>query len=101
MGSRLDLQAILLSIPNVLGVYFQPPSSVQMTYPCIVYRRADIDIKHANNRPYSHKKGYSITVIDRNPDSAIPDAVGMLETARFDRQYVADNLYHDVFSIYF
>lgn len=101
MGDRLDLQTLLEAIPGVSKVYFQPPSSVTMVYPCIVYQRNNLDIKHANNNPYSHTKGYSITVIDKNPDSDIPDFVSKLQTAFFDRRYVADNLYHDVFSIYF
>lgn len=101
MGDRLDLQTLLESISGVSKVYFQPPSTVNMVYPCIVYQRTDINIKHANNNPYSHKKGYTITVIDKNPDSTIPDRVGLLESANFDRRYVGDNLYHDVFTIYF
>lgn len=101
MGDRLDLQTLLENIPGINEVYFQPPSSISMVYPCIVFQRTDIDIKHANNNPYSHKKQYTITIIDSNPDSSIPDSVSMLQTARFDRRYVANNLYHDIFTIYF
>lgn len=101
MGNRLDLQTLLENIPGVLSVYFQPPSTVSMVYPCIVYQRSLIRIRHANNNPYSHKKQYTVTVIDKNPDTVIPDYVGLLETASFDRRYVVDNLYHDVFTIYF
>ena len=99
MGSRLDFQVVLSGLaPNV---YFQPPSSIQMSYPCIIYQRALFDINHADNTPYSHKKGYTVSVIDKNPDSVIPDSVGMLESASFDRQYMSDGLYHDVFTVYY
>jgi len=101
MGDRLDLHTILGDIPGVSAVYFQPPSTVSMVYPCIVYQRSLIRIRHANNNPYSHKKQYTVTVIDKNPDTVIPDYVGLLESASFDRRYVVDNLYHDVFTIYF
>jgi len=101
MGSRLDLQTILESILGSEYVYFQPPPTISMTYPCIIYQKTDLDTKFANNKPYAFKKQYSITYIDRNPDSSIPDAISLLETCIFDRRFTADNLYHDVFTIYF
>lgn len=99
MASRLELQTLLETItPNV---YFQMPPSLSMIYPCIIYRLNDINIKHANNKPYSYQKGYTITVIDQSPDSLLPDILCGFSGIAFDRFYTADNLNHFVFSLYF
>jgi hypothetical protein len=42
-----------------------------------------------------------VTVIDRNPDSEIPDKVAALPMTLFNRWFAADNLHHDVFNVYF
>ena len=72
-----------------------------MTYPCIVYKRDDINTTFADDIPYILRKRFLVTVIDRDPDSVIPDRVSELPTALFNRSYVANNLNHDVFTIYF
>ena len=72
-----------------------------MEYPCIVYSLDDLDIGHADNRPYKHEKRYQITVIDRDPDSDIPDRVAMLPKCSFDRAFTADDLHHMAFAIFF
>lgn len=99
MGLRLDLHNILKNItPNV---YFQPPTNVQISYPCIVYKRDFADTKFADNKPYAQKRRYMITIIDQNPDSDIPGKVAALPLSLFNRFYTVDNLNHDVYSVYF
>lgn len=100
-GQRLDLHQILLDLLETDNVYFQPPETVKMEYPCIKYERDFSDTKYADNNPYRFTKRYLVTVIARDPDSAIPDRVAQLPTARHNRFYTADNLNHDVFQIYF
>jgi hypothetical protein len=100
MGQRLDLHTILLTM-GATKVYFQPPASLSMAYPCIRYERNNVDIKFADNQAYAHKKQYIVTVIDSNPDSLIPDNVAKIPFSRFNRHFSADNLHHDVYYIYF
>lgn len=84
------------------NVYYQPPPSIHMDYPCIRYNLAAIDSNYANNLIYTHRDGYDVTVIDRNPDSEIPNNIlDTFKRCRFDRSYVADNLHHFVFRIYY
>lgn len=99
MKDRADLHELLLDICD--NVYFQPPPTVRMTYPCITYRRDDATTEFANNKPYSFTKRYLITVIDRDPDSQLPALVKDLPGCIYDRFYAADNLNHDVFQISF
>ena len=100
MDRRIQLQKILETALGSKNVYFQPPSSVKMKYPAIVYSRNSIDNVPANNNVYLQDVGYSVTVIDANPDSEIVQRVSVLPKCRFTRHYTADNLNHDVFTIY-
>jgi hypothetical protein len=101
MPPRTDFQDLLEAILGSGEVYFQPPSSVQIRYPCIVYKLNNIDTGYADNKPYSHEKQYMVTVIDKNPDSIIPDEIGMLPKSVFNRHFTSDNLHHYVYTVYF
>ena len=101
MGNRLELHEQLCTLLGARNVYFQPPNGLQMTYPCIVYDRTKIRTQFASGRPYLHQKQYTVTAIGQDPDSALPDRIAEMPTCKHDRAFKADNLYHDVFTIYF
>lgn len=82
-------------------MYYQPPASVCMSYPAIVYSRDDIEKNYANNGSYTQTMAYQLIVIDKNPDSEIVKKTSMLPMCRFDRHYTKDNLNHDSFILYF
>lgn len=99
MGSRSDLQDVLEALTT--NVYFQPPESVKMVYPCIVYSRTAGDTKFADDNPYLHDIQYQVMVIDKDPDSEIPGKVAMLPKSVFVRHFTASNLHHDVYHVYY
>lgn len=100
--SRLQLQALLQSLlPDGKRAYFQPPNGTAMSYPCIVYEWDRLDTKYANNKPYSQDRRYTVTVIDRDPDSDIPDKVAALPKSSWNRRFVSNSLNHTVFSLFF
>ena len=101
MGSQPELQALLSAIPGVAKAYFQAPGTENMIYPCIIYSRNSIDTESANNTPYKMDIRYSVTVISNEPGDGISLAVALLPKCNFDRPYKSDNLYHDVFTLYF
>lgn len=101
MGSRIELHEKLKEVIGSDYVYFQPPASAQMCYPSIRYELMDVDIRHADNRPYKHVRGYTITLIDPDPDSKFIDPLSMLPYCRFSRHYRVDNLNHYVFELYY
>ena len=100
MIERYELQQRLEDVLGSREVYYQPPESVKMKYPAIVYERSRIDNSHANNKVYKQNFGYTVTVIDKDPDSPIVREISKWTYARFDRHFVNDNLNHDVFTIY-
>lgn len=101
MAPRLQLQALLELILENTNVYFQPPASVKMQYPCIVYKRDNAKTEFAGNKPYTHNRRYMVTVIDRDPDSEIPDKIAELPKCNTLRFFTANNLHHSVFNLYF
>lgn len=101
MATRMELQTLLEEILRSDHVYYQPPESIKMSYPAIVYSRYDIDNQNANNHPYVLTNAYEITVIDKDPDSEVVPKIAALSGCQFDRNYKADNLNHDVFTLYF
>jgi len=101
MGSRLQLQTLLETLLGSNKVYFQPPSSFEMSYPCIIYERSRIRTRFASNKPYKHDKQYSITVVDSDPDSLIPDKVAELPSCSHERSFKSDLLNHDVFILFY
>ena len=101
MASRLSLQTELETILGSRNVYYQPPASVKMKYPAIVYSRDDINNIFADNEVYKQEHRYSITVIDSNPDSVHVENISKIPRIQFNRHYVSDNLNHDVFTLYY
>ena len=97
MGSRLELQNLLESILGSRNVYYQPPESIKIKYPAIIYSRNNIDNNFADDIVYMQNHTYQIIVIDANPDSEIVNKISKLPMCRYNRHYTSDNLTHDVF----
>lgn len=81
-------------------VKFQPKASYRLSYPVIVYSLDGMYKRYASNGTYRLVPRYQVTVIDKDPDSGIPYKVALLTMCEMNRRYVADNLYHTVFTIY-
>lgn len=101
MSSRTNLQALLEETLGSRNVYYQPPESVRMSYPAIVYSREQIRNRQADDLQYFSDTAYSVIVIDKNPDSDIVTRISQLPKCRFSNHYVADNLNHDVFILFY
>ena len=103
MRSWSDLQAALQElVGDKVKVYFQPPENLKLSYPCIVYDRTNALTDYADNNPYRVTKRYTVTLISKTADNEeLLDKLLQFPMATYDRQFITDNLVHDVFSIYF
>lgn len=99
MANRLQLSEILHAILNSDSVYFQPPESIEMKYPAIVYSLNGIQNTFADNSVYIQSRVYKIIIIDEDPDSEIVDKVSRLPNCKFVTSFNADNLHNWVFNI--
>lgn len=100
MAQRQKLHDQLVAISGVAKVYFQPPANLSMVYPCIRYKKSREDREHADNKTYRKMDAYEVTVIDRDPDSAIAEAVSNFMYCSFSRAYAEDSLNHFVYTVY-
>ena len=101
MAKRQQLQSKLEELLGSKNVYYQPPSSEKMVYPAIRYTKSSIDSKLANNKKYINKTRYEIIVIDRKPDNPVIEKLLELPYSEYNRWYAANNLNHDVISLYY
>ena len=101
MATRADLQSLFEDILGTQNVYYQPPESIKLKYPCIIYALSDIYTRNADDIHYSMHKSYTVMIISRDPDNTIAEDILQLPRSRFDRRYVVDNLYHDILTIYY
>lgn len=98
---RKELNCLLRDLIGSDNVYFQPPESIQMKYPCIVYELDNINPIYADDLTYKVWKSYQITLITKDPDSCLIDKVSYLPRIHFNRFYTSDNLNHYVFTMYY
>lgn len=101
MGTRLELQTVLENILGSSNVYFQPPPSKLMSYPAIVYRLGRIKNDHANNAVYRQQISYEVTYVHWDPDDEITYVLSKLPLCQFEKRFSNDNLYHDVFTLFY
>lgn len=102
MASRLELHDELCEVLGTRNAYFQPPESVKMKYDAIRYELGEKDFKRANNGVYLSTNRYEGVVISRDPDTDIPDKlVARFKMISLGRPYVADNLNHYPFTLYY
>lgn len=102
MASRLELQNKLIELLGSDHVYFQPPSSIRLVYPCIIYNLSNIQSRKADNFSYNLDNAYEVTYIDKDPDNDFKTR--MMEEfpkCRFNRFFTYDNLNHYVYSLYY
>lgn len=103
MKSWSDLQAELQTLMGEeVKVYFEPPENLKLKYPCIVFDRTNALIDYADNKPYHVTKRYTVTLISKTSDNEdFLDKLLWFPMSTYDRQFITENLVHDVFSIYY
>ena len=109
MGSRHELHSelkALLGTTDKTGdaarCWFQPPESVKLSYPCIIYHRAGNDDIRADNRVYKRVPKYTLTYITYDPDDPL---INMIEDhflmCKFDRMMSISGLNHYYYDLFY
>ena len=95
MARRTKLLREIKQVIDGPNVYFQPPESVKLTYPCVICSYDNEIAIYADNKCYQHYKMYRLLVVDKNPDSKFPGLImDHFPYASPGRPYIADGLYH-------
>lgn len=102
MNNRLELHEQLKQLVGTDNVYFQPPASVKLSYPCVIYSIGNGEAKRADNIVYNYVNSYDLIFIYKKPNIEIIEQVlNALPMCRMTRAYIADNLNHYAFSVYY
>lgn len=102
MASRESLSNELRALLGSTNVYFQPPESTKIKYPCIIYNLDTGDTQFADNKPYTFTRRYQITYICKDPDSDTIDKIAKhFPRIVFDRHFASDNLNHYTYKLYY
>lgn len=102
MKSRLEFDFELREMLGTSNVYFQPPESIKLKYPCIVYKVRDVDVMRADNKPYVMTNCYDVTVISKDPDFKIfTEIIKRFPMCRMGSFFTYDNLNHHTYTIYY
>lgn len=96
MTNRLTLHKTLTDILGSGYVYYNPPESTKMSFPCIVYKLNNIIPTHADNMNYIDHTVYKITVISKQVDHPAVKKILKLPRTRFSTSFTANGFYHYV-----
>lgn len=95
-------QKLREALPGIKNFYFTPPNGTQMHYPCCIYELVGDSRNYADNIPFLRANRYTVTIIDKNPDSDYSDRLmDALPYCSFDRKFTMDNMNHFVHTLYY
>jgi len=102
MASRLKLQRELETMLGSEEVYFQPPESVRLHYPAIIYKKQAGSSFHADNYSYVFRTCYDVTIIDYDPDADwVKKVLDRFKYVYVQPEFTSQNLNHFHFRIYY
>ncbi len=93
------IRDLLIQQTNCRNIYLSPPS--RLSYPCIVVSESRHDNRYGDGIKYSKHKMYSLTIIDPDPLSDIPNLVNDLQYCEFERYYTVNGLNHWIYNIFY
>ena len=98
---RSEFKDLLETTAPEAMVVGQKPGNTGMTYPAIRYQKDEEDVVRADNLPYDITDRYLVTVIEEDPNTPVAKKVRQLPMCSFNRFYVAENLNHTAYNIFF
>lgn len=99
--TRVELDGILRTTLGSTNVYFDPPESFKLKYPCIVYSLTSNSDIFADDQKYYRLKRYTLVYITRDADDPMIDTLDDLRYCRMSRAYTSDGLFHYAYDMYF
>lgn len=99
---RKNLQDELEELLGSKEVYFQPPTSKQLKYPCVFYKPARPQVHRADNMVYLYMNCYELMVVSKDPLFTLPETlVKTYMYCELNRFYTFDNLNYWSLTLYY
>lgn len=88
--------------PIVGNVYYNPPESLKLKYPCVICSLESDRPEYADDTRYKNMNRYNLILITNGTDNGIMrETLLKLPYCSFDREYFSNNMCHDSLTIYF
>jgi hypothetical protein len=98
VDERLTLhQELEVQFPD-LTLYFNPPSKVQLIYPCIIYTHDNYENNMANNSNYKTTTIYQITIMSRIPGIDVKPIFNIGGVVNHVNSFTNEDIIHEVFT---
>ena len=99
---RLEFHEQLCTMLGSRNVYFQPPATIKLHYPCIVYSAGEDPVRYADNNHYLKADCYEVQIIAKDPTFELFETfTSKWQYAREKPPFTADNLNHHNYTVYF
>lgn len=100
MEQKSKISQLLHTLP-VKDVIFQPSESVKLKYPCVLYDFNGYKDFFGNDGRHIVRERYTVKHIYKDPTENLRTTIrGLFVYVDFDRTFINDNLYHDVYTVY-
>lgn len=100
MATFKEARAILSKIVGHDRVYFQPPESIKMAYPAVVFHLSDLAATRGSNTVFSMRDRYTVTVMDKQPFPEYLYDLQRVPYTSLDTTYRVNGLNHFVYTMY-
>lgn len=98
--NRITLHAELKTLCQ--NVYFNPPESLKLIYPCIVYSQEPPNVRKADNKRYIVTNRWQLMVISPEVDYGLADQIAEhFDMCSIDRLFKSDGLQHWSLTLYY
>lgn len=99
--TRVELHHQLEAILGSKNVYYDPPESFKLKYPCIVYSLEGFADSYADNETYRRMRRYTMTYITSKAEDPIAEKLADIRYCTLNRPFVTSDLYHFAYTIFY
>lgn len=100
--SRIELHKKLCDLLGSKNVYYQPPESLKINLPAIIYYADTPQEVNANNGVYFLGHRYHVTYLTLDPDSqVVDDILTSFKKIHAETFFKKDNTNHYQFTLYY
>lgn len=101
MSSRINLQN---ELETLLGctVYFDPPESIKISYPCVIYSLDRLVPLRADNKLYQVHPRYHVMCCSKDPDNTMAlEIMNHFQHVTFESRQTRDHIHMDNLTLYY
>lgn len=99
--NRVKLHHMLEDILGSKNVYYDPPESFKLKYPCIVYYLEGFYDLPADNLTYRRMRRYNMTYITTDSEDPVAEKLADIRYCTLSRPFAVSDLFHFAYVLYY